>query len=53
MFEISDSQPRLRESRAAAKHPLCGSQQSFNYISNILCNRLRSAMKQNVLIDLC
>ena len=32
---------------AAPKHPLCGPQQSFNKTSNILCNRLRSAMKKS------
>jgi len=32
----------------APRHPLCGPQQSFNETSNILCNRLRSAVKQNV-----
>ena len=34
------------------KHHLCGSQKSFNNTSRISCNRLRSAIKQNVSIDL-
>jgi len=32
---------------------LCGSQLSFNKTSINLCNRLRSAIKQNVSADLC
>jgi len=49
----SDSQPRLREPHVTPKHPLRGPQQSLNNASNNLCNRLRSAVKQNVQIDLC
>jgi len=32
--------------------PWCSPQQSFNKASNILCNRLRSAIKQKVSVDL-
>jgi len=35
---------------AAPQHPLYGSQQFFS--NNSLCNRLRSAIKQNVSINL-
>jgi len=38
---------------ATVKQFLCGSQQSFNETPYILCNRFRSATKQNVSIDLC
>jgi len=35
------------------KHLSCSPQQSFNKTCNIFWNRLRSAIKQNVSIDLC
>ena len=40
------------EQKAAPKHPLCGPRQSFNRTSNVMCNKHRSAIKQNVSIDL-
>jgi len=38
---------------AAPKQPLCGPKQSFKKTFNILCNKPRSAMKQNVSVELC
>jgi len=52
-MKTSGSQPRFWGPHSAPKHPLCGPQPSFNKTSNILCNRLRSAVKQNVSIELC
>ena len=46
------SQPRFWGPHSAPRHPLCGLQQSFNKTSNILCNRLHSAVKQNVSVEL-
>jgi len=52
-MQNNGSQPLFWEPQAARKNPLCGPQQYFNETSNILCNRFRSTIKQNVSIDLC
>jgi len=53
LLTMSNSQSRLREPHAAANHHLRGSQQPVTKTSNILCNWLRSTIKQNVSVDLC
>ena len=40
------TEPLFLGPHAAPKHTLCGPQQSFNKTSNILCNRLCSAIKK-------
>jgi len=51
--ETSGSQPLFWEQHAVPNHALSDPQQSFNKSSNILCNRLCSAIKQNVSTHMC
>jgi len=44
---------RTQEPHPALKHTVCGLEQSFSNTSNMLCNKLCSAIKQNVSSDLC